>query len=388
MANTYYYKTNQPLPNYSNSKINYGSNIVNLNTRCTTSKCKPVKPIYNPPKPKPVCNPVCDIDVLGSSSGYAPFTAKFSASKSHDRDGSIKEYRWDFGDGSTGSGQSPSHRYNDEGSYDVTLQVKDNGGNYSNICKTKITVYEEENDAPECIIDRTSDREGEAPLRVTFYGSGRDDKDSVSNLRYYWDFGDGDTSTSRNPTHTFDYDDREYRVSLEVEDRDGKKSTNRCEVTVKTKEDKEDIVCDFDIDKIKETSDGAKVYLDASSSDGDIDKYEWRFYDDDDDRVGDESGKEVDHTFKDSGRYTIKLTVKNGDESDSCERNIRINVDEKDDKEITIVKKAEAKTGGDVLGVSSPKTGSDGLVLGLAILFTGLFVKALLLAFKKPLSNI
>ncbi|WP_158683983.1 S8 family serine peptidase [Pseudoalteromonas sp. T1lg10] len=52
----------------------------------------------------------------------------FDASLSSDSDGSISSYSWDFGDGSTASGQATSHNYSADGSYNVTLTVTDNDG--------------------------------------------------------------------------------------------------------------------------------------------------------------------------------------------------------------------------------------------------------------------
>jgi len=49
-------------------------------------------------------------------------------STSSDPDGTITSQQWDFGDGSTGSGASPSHHYNAANTYRVTLTVTDNGG--------------------------------------------------------------------------------------------------------------------------------------------------------------------------------------------------------------------------------------------------------------------
>ncbi|MCK5476075.1 MAG: S8 family serine peptidase [Candidatus Pacebacteria bacterium] len=49
-------------------------------------------------------------------------------SDSYDPDGSISSYVWDFGDGSTGSGISPTHTYSTIGIFTATLTVTDNGG--------------------------------------------------------------------------------------------------------------------------------------------------------------------------------------------------------------------------------------------------------------------
>ncbi len=51
-----------------------------------------------------------------------PGTIEFNASSST---GNIVSYRWDFGDGSTGTGKTESHTYKKAGKYTVTLRVTD-----------------------------------------------------------------------------------------------------------------------------------------------------------------------------------------------------------------------------------------------------------------------
>jgi PKD repeat protein len=55
-------------------------------------------------------------------------STSFSGSSSYDSDGSISSYHWDFGDGSTASGESVTYTYADTGKYTVTLTVVDNDG--------------------------------------------------------------------------------------------------------------------------------------------------------------------------------------------------------------------------------------------------------------------
>ena len=52
----------------------------------------------------------------------------FSGAASSDPDGTIANYAWNFGDGTTASGVSVSKGYATVGTYTVTLKVTDNGG--------------------------------------------------------------------------------------------------------------------------------------------------------------------------------------------------------------------------------------------------------------------
>ena len=72
--------------------------------------------------------PEAYFDVTPGTTGTAPFTVIFDASKSTDNRG-IASYSWDFGDGTTGSGIIVEHTYNTVGTYNVILTVTDYFGN-------------------------------------------------------------------------------------------------------------------------------------------------------------------------------------------------------------------------------------------------------------------
>lgn len=78
--------------------------------------------------PKPVVTTVPSLPY-----GTAPFTITFDISKSHDPDGKIVAFTFDFGDGSTpihGTDLSSpiTHTYNTAGNYLAKLTVVDNAG--------------------------------------------------------------------------------------------------------------------------------------------------------------------------------------------------------------------------------------------------------------------
>lgn len=62
------------------------------------------------------------------TSGEVGTKFRFDASASSDLEGTIAGYKWMFGDGSTGQGKVATHAYTKEGTYSITLTVKDRKG--------------------------------------------------------------------------------------------------------------------------------------------------------------------------------------------------------------------------------------------------------------------
>lgn len=142
--------------------------------------------------------------------GTAPLVVSFDGSSSSSFKGKIVSYEWDFGDGTppTITSAQVTHKYSNVGSYSVRLKVVTNQ-NESATSEKVINVRE----IPLRACFEPSRRDGEAPLPVTF-----DTKCSTGAVSTYtWDFGDGKTSTSRKPTHTFE-NPGTYNVTLEVSD--------------------------------------------------------------------------------------------------------------------------------------------------------------------------
>jgi PKD repeat protein len=74
--------------------------------------------------PVAIAGPDRDIQL---EKGQETVTITFDGSASYDPDGTIVAYVWDFGDGTTGTGPTPTHTFS-AGTYTVRLTVMDNDG--------------------------------------------------------------------------------------------------------------------------------------------------------------------------------------------------------------------------------------------------------------------
>jgi len=66
--------------------------------------------------------------IASFTSACNSLTCSFDGSSSSDPDGAITNYAWNFGDGTTGSGQTVSHTFAAGGTFPITLTATDNGG--------------------------------------------------------------------------------------------------------------------------------------------------------------------------------------------------------------------------------------------------------------------
>ncbi|MCK5509373.1 MAG: PKD domain-containing protein [Desulfobacterales bacterium] len=70
-----------------------------------------------------------------------PLEICFDGTGSHDPDGDLLTYIWNFGDGNTGTGAEPCYTYADAGIYDVCLIVNDGTVNSEEVC-TSAVIYD------------------------------------------------------------------------------------------------------------------------------------------------------------------------------------------------------------------------------------------------------
>lgn len=152
-----------------------------------------------------VLAPVADFNALPKS-GYRALTVTFIDRSKN----TPTSWMWDFGDGGKSFTQNPTHTYDTPGTYIVTLLASNSAG-VSTAAGGPIEVVDPPTTGPVPEFSATP-QSGPAPLTVTFK-----DLSTGGPTSWKWTFGDGGTSTSRNPSRTYNSPGT-YDVTLEVSD--------------------------------------------------------------------------------------------------------------------------------------------------------------------------
>lgn len=237
----------------------------------------------------------------------------FDASGSEDSDGSISEYRWAMGDGSTRVGRLVTYAYTTPGTYNVVLTVTDNNGGTGSATQL---VNVAGNTPPIAVINMSNEspRVGD---QVLFYAAGSYDPDGAI-VAYDWNFGN---NTGGNlDQHLVTYSNAgTYVVQLKVTDNEGGEGFDTKVITV-ADNDRPNANFTFSPTDPKV---GDTVLFDASSStdpDGTIESWSWDFGDN-----SSGSGEKAIHTYTSSGAYLARLTVTdNQGKTDTYEDLVRV----------------------------------------------------------------
>ena len=211
-----------------------------------------------------------------------------------DADGRVVEWRWDFGDGTTGTGPMASHAYSSRGIYNVTLVVVDDDG----ATATAFAHVTVRNVAPVARVTGTlAVLSGE---EVSLSGTESHDLDGTI-TEFRWVLGDGTTSLGPTVRHAYTAVGT-YRVRLVVVDDGGLETSAEVEVQVLNRAPRARASA---TPAILLTSDTVSFDGRASSdADGSIVDWTWIF--------GDGSlahGETVGHAYAADGVYMVVLTV-------------------------------------------------------------------------------
>ncbi|MEP7108427.1 MAG: PKD domain-containing protein, partial [Ferruginibacter sp.] len=191
--------TNSTLPNPSHIYNNFGNFNVQLvitSTNGCTDTLKKTNYIHII-KPNVVFNNLPD-------SGCVPFTKYFASTTTSLSP--VITYLWDFGDGSTSVNPTPTHSYSSPGIYAVNVIITTAGG-----CADTATLARGiiATSRPVAVFSATP-RNTCARTSINFI-----DESTGNVSKWLWDFGDGSTSATQNPRHTY-FDTGYFNVQLIV----------------------------------------------------------------------------------------------------------------------------------------------------------------------------
>ena len=240
---------------------------------------------------------------LVSFNGFAQCIASFNSTQPNcpdvqfldgsfaDFPASITSRAWDFGDGSpVDSTTNPTHTYAANGAYDVMLIIETSSG-----CRDTAINTVNVNCIPECNAGFSYNDTTNCP-DVSFT-----DTSSASGtiISREWDFGDGNTSTATNPTHTYGANGT-YTVQLIINTLDNCADTVSQDVTIAC------IVpatctADFTFD---DTNCPTVDFTDASSSNGTVNSWSWDFGD-----GNTANTQNPSHTYTANGSFDVQLII-------------------------------------------------------------------------------
>jgi parallel beta-helix repeat protein len=225
------------------------------------------------------------------TSGKAPLNVKFTDAST----GTPTKWKWNFGDGKTSTQQNSTHKYSAAGNYAVTLTVTNAVGS-NTATKSKYITVTGTSQAPTAALS-ASPTSGKTPLTVAFT-----DKSTGSPTKWEWDFGDGATSTTKNPTHEYSATGK-YTVTLKASNAAGSNTATKSKYIMVT-ETSQAPTADFWGSPLSGNAPLKVTFMETSK--GSPTSWKWDF--------GDgkySTEKSPAHTYSAAGTYTVKLTATN-----------------------------------------------------------------------------
>ena len=226
--------------------------------------------------------------------GYIPMAVQFT-----DTSYNATDYYWEFGDGATSIDQNPVHSYTVPGIYSVNHESTNahdffwtNKSNYINVLSNPVHA--------DFYADTTS---GNAPITVHFTDT------STNATTWSWDFGDSNSSSSRNPTHIYSFAGT-FTVSLTASNTYSTDTMTKVDYIVVSSPLPPAPVANFTATPLSGYTPLLVSFTDEST--GIIDTWLWNFGD------GNTSGSSSpSHTYAFAGTFDVSLQVSNTGGSDT-----------------------------------------------------------------------
>jgi gliding motility-associated-like protein len=224
------------------------------------------------------------------TAGCSPLTVQFTSTSS----GAGLSYDWAFGNGNNSTLPVPSATYVNPGTYTVSLKVTNGTGTNTKTVTAYITVYPN----PTIIFSATP-LSGCAPLTTSF----TDNSSSAAAItNWQWDFGNGNTSTQKNPGNTYSTVGS-FQVSVIVTDANGCQSTQTKPAYISTSAS---FTADFTaVGNVSCTLPAQASFSPVISPAGTY-SYDWDFGDG---STHSNLPNPSPHTYSVSGNYTVTMVV-------------------------------------------------------------------------------
>lgn len=210
--------------------------------------------------------------------------------------GTNLSYVWNFGDGNISNLANPQHTYTQAGGYTICLTITELGsGCSSTFCDSLIV-----GSTTTCAASFTA--QTNSSLTASFISQAT----GVAPYSYIWYFGDGNTSSLANPSHTY-ASQGTYTVTLWVADASGCQASNTQTIQVGGST----TICQASFVYAPDSLFPNNVYFYSTSSSGNptypINSYLWSF--------GDGTGSTLQspsHQYNSPGYYVVCLTITTG----------------------------------------------------------------------------
>jgi len=183
--------TTSTLQNPSGTYFNPGTYSVTLTIYKGADSSKVVKTSFITVHPNP--EPLFDANI---KTGCFPLNVCFTDMSNPGAGNTITAWQWDFGDGNISNLQTPCHTYINAGLFNISLTVTNNSGCTKTLTKPNLIKV---NDGLIADFTNTEPVACVVPASVTFTNTSV----GVNITNYFWNFGDGNTSTLANPVHTY-----------------------------------------------------------------------------------------------------------------------------------------------------------------------------------------
>jgi gliding motility-associated-like protein len=228
--------------------------------------------------------PIVDFS-FDASSGCAPLNVKFK-DNTPPSSGQITNWEWVFDDGGSSTSANPAYVFNQPGNRIVSLRVKNEFG--CEAIKSAGTPISVLGPISKFSIDKTAACSLPATFQFTNESTG-------NGLSYQWDFGDGQTGTSTNPSHSYS-NAGTFNISLKTKDNNGCEQSLQKQVNAGSEGG-----LDFTASSLKVCL-GEAIDFTLVSTDAPINAT-WNFGDGGSSTVNDPT-----HTYSNAGTYTVTLS--------------------------------------------------------------------------------